>query len=104
MACSRGTALRADGCEGPGVGSRGKSTRALYPGEVARLARKICAPFWDGNCRTTGASGDRGRTVNMVKAQPPTFHIPIGRHRQDGGVMPFENNEDAAAAMDVWRA
>jgi len=40
----------------------------------------------------------------MVKAQPPTFHIPIGRHRQDGEVMPFENNEDAAAAMDVWRA
>jgi len=43
--------LRADGCGGRGVGSRGKSTRALYPGEVARLARKICAPFWDGNCR-----------------------------------------------------
>jgi len=33
----------------------------------------------------------------------PVFHIPIGRtRRQDGGIVPFENDADQNAALVQW--
>jgi|SRR4051812_10907250 hypothetical protein len=35
--------------------------------------------------------------------EPPTFQIPIGRHRQNGAVVMFEDDDpDQDAVMDQW--
>jgi hypothetical protein len=44
------------------------------------------------------------REEAMPKPKPPVFHIPIGRYRQNGEVVLFENtDEDAAATVAMWQ-
>jgi hypothetical protein len=42
------------------------------------------------------------RRQAMPKPNPPVFHMPVGRHRQNGEIVPFENDEDQADAMIQW--
>ncbi len=38
----------------------------------------------------------------MAKPKPPAFHIPIGRHRENGKVVLFKDRADQKSAMEVW--
>jgi hypothetical protein len=38
----------------------------------------------------------------MTKPNPPVFHIPVGRIRQNGEIVLFENDADHADAVNTW--